>query len=532
MPTSPDVLIVGGGLAGLCCARALQEKDVSFQILEASDGLGGRVRTDEVDGFLLDRGFQVLLTASPEARRMLDYMRLELKPFAPGAISWYAGRMHKLIDPWRTPGAWRETLRSDLGTLGDKLRIARLRSRLRRSSIEEIFGRPDRSARVALGSEHFSQPMIHRFFRPFLGGILLDGELKSSSRMYEFVLKMLSEGEVALPARGMGAIPAQLAEKFPANAMRLNARVEELHENEVKLADGEILLARAIVVAAEGPAAAHLIGEVEPASRSVTCFYYAADEPPVEEPVLFLNGDGAGPVNSFAVVSQVVPSYAPTGKHLVSTSVLGTHKLTDLQLSGFIIAQMKNWFGKVASTWQFLRGYYLTHAQPQQYPGALEPPQRPVRVRPGVPTIGTTHRFREQWPADAGQQKQCLQIYPDRTKLRTETPIMWNRACPLCFAKVPRDLVLTSGDELVCPSCHTPLELSRSSRVLSSFMGLLAGYVAVQIVLQVFTRGRWALPMIGAVLAYGIVAALTLFLFSDLVVQPKPAHEHFPHSHK
>ena len=101
MATSPDVLIVGGGLAGLCCARVLQENGVGFQILEASDGLGGRVRTDELDGFLLDRGFQVLLTAYPEAKRVLDYARLDLKPFAPGAISWYAGRMNRLIDPWR-----------------------------------------------------------------------------------------------------------------------------------------------------------------------------------------------------------------------------------------------------------------------------------------------------------------------------------------------------------------------------------------------------------------------------------------------
>lgn len=109
---------------------------------------------------------------------------------------------------------------------------------------------------------------------------------------------------------------------------------------------------------------------------------------------------------------------------------------------------------------------------------------------------------------------------------------MWNRACPLCFAKVPRTLVLTGGEELVCPSCHAPLELSRSSRVLSSSLGLLAGYAAVEFVLQVFTRGRWALPMVGAVLAYGIASALGLLLFSNLVVQPKPAHEHFPHSHK
>jgi len=388
MSTNPDVLIVGGGLAGLCCARVLQEKGVSFQILEASDGIGGRVRTDEVDGFLLDRGFQVLLTAYPEAKKVLDYARLDLKSFAPGAISWYAGRMNKLIDPWRTPGAWWKVLQSEFGTLGDKVRIARLRNRLRGSSIEEIFRRPDRSTKEALQSARFSQQMIHRFFRPLLGGILMDGELKSSSRMYEFVFKMLLEGDATLPARGMGAIPAQLAEKLPPDAVRLNARVDELHENELKLADGEIFRARAIVVAADGPSAARLIGEVEPASRSVTCFYYAVEEPPVTEPVLFLNGDGAGPVNNFAVISQVAPSYAPPGKHLVSTTVLGTHKLTELQLSGFILAQMKNWFGKVASTWQLLRGYYLTHAQPQQFPGALEPPQRPVRVRPGVYVCG------------------------------------------------------------------------------------------------------------------------------------------------
>jgi phytoene dehydrogenase-like protein len=388
MPSSPDVLIVGGGLAGLCCARTLQERGVRFQILEASDGIGGRVRTDRVDGFLLDRGFQVLLSAYPEAKRTLDYGRLELKSFAPGAISWYAGRMNKFVDPWRTPGTWKEALRSELGTLGDKLRIAKLRNRLRKSSIEELFARPDRSTKDALGSARFSQQMTHRFFRPFLGGILLDGELRSSSRMYEFVFKMMSEGDAVVPARGMGAIPAQLVEKFPAESVRLDARVEELHENELKLQGGELLRARAIVVAAEGPSAARLIGEVEPASRSVTCFYYAAEEAPVQEPLLLLNGDGAGPVNNFAVISNVAPSYAPKGKHLISVTVLGTHQLTEVQLSGFVIAQMKNWFGKVASTWQLLRGYYLTHAQPQQFPGSLEPPERPVRVRPGVYVCG------------------------------------------------------------------------------------------------------------------------------------------------
>jgi phytoene dehydrogenase-like protein len=388
MSNSPDVLIVGAGLAGLCCARKLQEKGVSFQIIEGSDGIGGRVRTDLVDGYLLDRGFQVLLSAYPEAKANLDYSRLGLKAFTPGAFSWYAGKMNRFVDPWRTPGSWWEGFRSEFGTLGDKVRIARLRSRVMGSSIEEIFSRPERSTKEALESAGFSKEMIHRFFRPLWGGIMLDGELKTSSRMFEFVFKMLSEGDSSLPARGMGAIPMQLVEKFPAGSIRLDAPVEALRENELTLKGGEPLRARAIVIAAEGPSAAHLVGEVEPASRSVTCFYYAAEECPVPEPMLLLNGDGAGPVNNFAVLSQVAPSYAPAAKHLISVTVLGTQALTEVQLGGFIIAQMKNWFGTVASSWKLIRSYKIAHAQPQQYPGALEPPARPVRVRPGVYVCG------------------------------------------------------------------------------------------------------------------------------------------------
>jgi phytoene dehydrogenase-like protein len=388
MSTSPEVLIIGAGLAGLSCGRHLADAAVSFQIVEASDGIGGRVRTDEFEGFLLDRGFQVLLTAYPEAQRTLDFHALDLKKFTPGTFSFFAGRMNKLVDPWRTPGGWNEALRSDFAGFLDKLRILRLRSRLRASSIDQIFKRPERSTNDALEAAGFSQEFIHHFFRPFFGGILLDGELKSSSRMFEFVFKMLSEGDTAVPARGMGAIPAQIAAHLPADAIRLNTHAESLHENELRLTAGECLRARAIVVAADGPAAAHLVGEAEPASRSVSCFYYSTDQPPVPHPMLVLNGDGAGPVNNFAVMSQVAPSYAPAGKSLVSVTVLGMQQLTDQQLSGFIIAQMKNWFGPIASSWRYLKSYRIPHAQPQQLPGALEPPQRPVRVRSGIYLCG------------------------------------------------------------------------------------------------------------------------------------------------
>ena len=109
---------------------------------------------------------------------------------------------------------------------------------------------------------------------------------------------------------------------------------------------------------------------------------------------------------------------------------------------------------------------------------------------------------------------------------------MWNRACPLCFAKVPRALVLTRAEELACPSCHTPLELSRSSRVLGAMTGLVAGFAVVHLILNLSTRGRWALPMVGAILAYGLASAVFLFFVSDLVVPPRPSPRHFPQAHK
>src|SRR5262249_36966342 len=161
-----------------------------------------------------------------------------------------------------------------------------------------------------------------------------------------------SEGDAALPARGMGQIPAQVAAHLPDGAVRLGAAVESLHENEVRLASGETLKARAIVVAADGPSAAHLVGEAEPASRSVSCFYSEAPEPPLADPMIVLNGDGAGPVNNLAVLSQVAPSYAPPGRTLLAASVLGTQQLTEQQLSGFITAQMKQWFGPVVRSWR------------------------------------------------------------------------------------------------------------------------------------------------------------------------------------
>jgi phytoene dehydrogenase-like protein len=378
----PDVVVVGAGVAGLCCARELHAAGVDVLVLERSDDPGGRVRTDDVEGFLLDRGFQVLLTAYPEARRVLDVERLGLRPFASGALIRSGGRFARIADPFRHPLQALGSLRDAPGSMPDKLRVARLRRRLSRGSINEILTAPQVTTAEALRREGFSSGLIEAFFRPFLGGILLDPALETSSRLFAFVFKMFSEGEATLPAAGMQAIPRQLAAGLPEAALRYGATVESAGPGHVVLAGGERVEAASVVVAADGPEAARLTGLVPaPGAHGVTTLHYAADRSPVGEPLLVVNGEGAGPVNDLCVPSDVAPSYAPPGAALVSATVLGVPPLDDTELDAAVRGQLRGWFGAQVDAWRLLRALRLPFALPAQPPAALTPVERPVRLR-------------------------------------------------------------------------------------------------------------------------------------------------------
>jgi phytoene dehydrogenase-like protein len=387
---NPDVIIVGAGLAGLSCARELQAQGISFQIVEASDGVGGRVRTDEVDGFLLDRGFQVLLTAYPETQRVLDYERLDLRSFYPGALVWYDESLHKVADPWREPLDGVRGIVSPIGTLADKARIGLLRNRVTQESVEALFQQPEKTTLQALRDEGFSDNIIERFFRPFLGGVFLDWELDTSSRLFEFVFRMFSLGDTAVPALGIQQIPLQLAAALPAESIRLNSEATAVKPGQVTLADGETLTAEVVVVATEGPVAARLLNQAieAPRSRSVTCLYFAAAEPPVTEPILVLNGSGHGLVNNLHVADRVARTYAPVGQHLISVTVLGNPEMDDDLLETAVRQELQEWFGPQTTEWRHLRTYRIQHAQPHQPPPTLQPPQRTVRLESSLYVCG------------------------------------------------------------------------------------------------------------------------------------------------
>lgn len=389
MRDSPEVIVVGGGLAGLCCALRLHEAAVPVQLLEAGSRVGGRIQTDLIEGFRLDRGFQVLLTAYPEARRMLDYATLDLHPLEPGAWIYFRGGLHRLDDPWRHPLTALGALLSPVAPLSDKLRVSRLRSRVMAGPVEALLERPETSTLDALRSDGFSDVMIERFFRPFLGGVFLEGDLRTSSRMFEFIFRMFATGEATLPAAGMGAIPAQLAGRLPADSLQTRARVTAVQRGSVQLAQGDQVSARAVVVATDATAAAHLLGTgPAPSFRSTTCLYFAAEDPPIDEPKIILDGEEGGPVNHVSVPSVVAPSYAPPGAALISANLLGEPGDSDDTLEDEVRSQLRRWFGREVNGWRHLRTYRIHQALPELGPHGLSDGSRSPRLRPGLYLCG------------------------------------------------------------------------------------------------------------------------------------------------
>ena len=387
-----DVLIVGAGISGLCCARTLQQHGIAFQLLEASDGVGGRIRTDLVDGFRLDRGFQVLLTSYPEAAKNLDFSKLRLQKFLPGALVRYDGRFYELTDPWRRPFAAIRSLGSPIGTFADKLRVALFRSNALRGTIDNCFRAPEITSIQALKEAGFSSSMIERFFRPFLGGIFLDPQLLTSNRMLQFVFRMFSIGDACLPAEGMEAISQQLASTLPKETIRLNTKVVSVESGKVSLANGEQISAGAIIVATEGPMAKKLLGELQEdpianSGQGVTTLYFSARQPPIDKPILVLNGDGNGPINNLCIPTLNSPTYGDGENHLVSVTVLGADFDSDT-LREKVVKQLIDWFGQPVLDWNHLRTYTIRYALPSQPPPALGHPERSVRRSPGIYVCG------------------------------------------------------------------------------------------------------------------------------------------------
>ncbi len=378
------VVIVGAGVAGLACARQLQRKGVNCLLLEASDDVGGRVRTDVRAGFRLDRGFQVLLTAYPEVRDTLDLSALQVRPFQPGALIWTGKNWRRLSDPLRQPTRLFETLTSPIGSWGDKLNILKLRRVACAGSLDEVFERPEQTTAQALQAYGFSPRFVDQFLRPFLGGIFLEKELQTSSRMLHFVFRMFAQGDAMLPALGMGEIPRQLAQALLPGTVRCGTAVREVQADGLLLENGERIDSDWTVIATAASALPQLLPQLpqdsfDSSGPSVTCLYFAAEEPPIREPILLLNGSGRGLINNACIPSQVSADYAPPGASLISVTVMDTPELSAEQLVDQVRQELQEMFGAAAATWRHLEAYVIPRALPNQahLPRSISLPENP-----------------------------------------------------------------------------------------------------------------------------------------------------------
>ncbi|MCX5529367.1 FAD-dependent oxidoreductase [Streptomyces sp. NBC_00006] len=372
-----EVLVVGAGVAGLACARDLLSAGVDAQVLEAADEVGGRMRADRVDGFVVDRGFQVCNTSYPQVRRRVSLRGLRLRPFTPGVLIHAPGGRLRFSDPTRRPRTVPDLLPGRLAGPRDLAALGALSARDMLAPARLLKRSADTTTRTALAAAGISEDLVERFFRPFLSGVFLEDELETSARVFHLVWRSMLRGTLCLPTTGVGALPRALAAVLPPYAVRLETPVAELTDTGVLTTGGQEIHARAVVVATGPGAVPGLLPQVTtPDSRVVTTYYHVAPRSPLGEPTLLVDTERR--FLNTCVLSDVVPEYAPPGHTLVATSVLGR----DTEGRERAVREAAGEaYGTGCDGWDL-----LTHRTVEDALPAMTPPQpltRTTRVTPG-----------------------------------------------------------------------------------------------------------------------------------------------------
>lgn len=383
------MIVVGAGLAGLAAATRLVAAGRSVQVLEASDGPGGRMRSDVVDGFVVDRGFQVLNTAYSELRRLDVLRHLDLQRLDRGAYLRSGDAVHLLADPRRIPAGVTGLLAGPLGTVGERARLGAFLLAVAYSPVGVLRRGRDVPFRDLLQRYRIDGAPTEHFLRPFLSGVLQEDELTTSSRFASYVLRTFVRGDVVVPAAGMGALPALLAARLPPGTVRTGQVVEEVRPRAVDVRGGgtvRTVRTGAVIVAADPVGAARLLGLPAPVMHAITTTWHATLTPPTARPMIALDTEG-GPVANSVVMSNAAPSYAsgssaPGGRALIASSSLGPEPLPDDVLR----AALARLWGVDTATWQQIAETRVPQAVPA-LPGGTRRSVR-VRVAPGLLVAG------------------------------------------------------------------------------------------------------------------------------------------------
>lgn len=355
------IVIIGAGIAGLTCAKYLKDKGIEALILESSDAVGGRVRTDIVNGFKLDRGFQVLLTSYPEAEKLLDYNSLHFTKLPSGARIRNGNDFFVMPNPLKDFLKAPQALFSPVGGFIDKFKVLQLNFETQNAA--EPNTKSDETTLTFLKNFGYSDTIIEQFFRPFFRGVFLEKDLRTNSAFFKFLYSNFAEGDVVIPENGMQAIPEQIAANLSANQIRLNAKVLKIEDKTIFLENGETIKAEKIVLATDAKSSAKLLGEAAKIEfNGTTCFYFESDSPINldGEPYLIINSNKNEIIDHILPVSDILPSVAPQGKILISVNVVGNKEVSEQEIK----AELENWFGQ-DKKWNHLKTYKIPNALPQ-----------------------------------------------------------------------------------------------------------------------------------------------------------------------
>ncbi|WP_405559227.1 FAD-dependent oxidoreductase [Streptomyces canus] len=427
-----DVVIVGAGVAGLSAAHRLTSQGVTVAVLEAAPCVGGRMSTEKVDGFRLDRIGQLLSTAYPELRLAPGLDGLVLRPFAPGVLLHGDGRHHRvdapagarsargalhavralasaprgmpgprLVAASRRAASRRATFRvlsgagqgtasraaraaAPLGGAVDQARLGAALTRISTVPVERLLARPELPAGQSLAARGLPARTIDGFLRPLLAALLCDPELTTSSRCADLALRAFAGGRLCVPEGGAEALPELLAQTLPPGTVHTGVRVTSVATTAVTTAEHGEIRCRAVLLATDARAAAELLpGLRVPDFHPVTVVHHTTDEPPRTGSALLLDADRGGPVAHTAVISEVDPSRAPSGRALISSTVLGTPP-SDLETA--VRTHLGRLYGTPTHRWETLAVHHTREAVP-----AMPAPhdlRRPVRLLAGLYVCG------------------------------------------------------------------------------------------------------------------------------------------------
>lgn len=338
--SSYKIHIIGAGISGLIAAKVLENHGYQPTIIEATDQPGGRVKTDIIDGYTLDHGFQVLLTSYPAAQKHLDFEALDLQYFLPGAVIFNQGKQKTIGDPVRNTSLLFPTLISNVGYLSDKLKVLRLNSMLKKKTIVQIFSEKEMKTISFLEVFGFSKSIIEQFFRPFFSGIFLEPNLETSSRMFQFIYKMFGSGFAAIPKSGIAAIPNQLVSKLENTNFRYQTTVKSVYDGKIILENGENIESHFTIVATEPNAIIPNLKEQETSWKSCDTFYFETNTRVIEKPLIGLISDSDSIINNI-VYPTCWKTAKKSKKELLSVTVVKQHHLDEVEIVKRIESELK-----------------------------------------------------------------------------------------------------------------------------------------------------------------------------------------------